>query len=1384
MGLKGRIWVLLFVLFLLLIFLLVPNGFFYESDFGVAISGRAVDVPMDLLKGFFSNFQKEKTNLIQLEDNFVPQNENALCIYNSNSQLSTDICNYYLEKRPGVSLLGLDIPNNSFSNPATKQDMGRANFETYINGPLKSWINNNPDKFITHLAVAKDVPYKVDHRSAAGYLATDGKTINSTLRNTYFYTDNYDLKHFDPREHSNVKFAISFLQGYNLEDIKAMLDKSMMPASAVENQKWVVDADTDSVLITFDGPANLICGETYLIEGKEYKNAPFQGGTDYSCGSIIPGGWGGGFPYFIPGASNEYFQSTDLNYNQALPSSGTLVRKNAILGTEDIILVLNIIKNNETFYKDGVYTNGVNDFSVLNNLVLQNSSLSTIFSRLGVHSSSLIGSLTSSGTLLKKSGQGPEMINYSSYFKINNNLTYTSYAEKRWSIADNEPGIFRNLLINSKVNDSNIFLETSNFKYNLSGDVIYYYGSGSYHRGYPWRSNLGCNYGYGCWITTPGLFDFNVSNRAIMSSMESWNAENFFGNSNHTGMTGASPGQGKIIDSFAPNAFGGTNYSRSFSGALGYVDEPYANPLSHNWAYLYSSGLTLGEVYLAGNPYLYDTNPVLSQGAPIACLTGVIAVGDPLMRLSDEPITKKGVGASCLLDSECLAGKCVADLNGDKFCFNSFGEKCLLSICGKSNATGFTFSSKCSDFNYYSEYSGIKDKIFTIDKGNSKCLDYSTIAFCDGSNWIYSLCDSGSCGSSNEIYSNNSCNSKSLIGRSCQDDNFCASYSAGYLSYCDLDLQGINRCHFDKNACIVDSTGETIPAGHSYCLDSKRKISCENATWKEISICEDDCSEGFCTFNNSEEFVFEELLPGETAYYSIPLIPEKNTINSFFGEDYKFGDYLALYNGYLPPMGFRKVGGVHGISPESLESWWIDKIIGGGTGSFIPSRASISEATLEIGDAFIITKGNSISNLTLRGIKPDYKQTIEIGEGGRFISVWACSEEYTAGRFLNEINLLGANCSTLFHMGKNGTSYNLFDESFQTSFYFKKGQAYYLRCGEMQTINWTPSCCEYSNLNDGKICGINKQCSSGSCKKIGKVINQTLNNTSLAIDSQNYSNQNLSGEKKVELNFKGNKLLEFMHDFSYIDLDLSDLSIDENLSGLNKTYAIIKNLNVSSKTIFIEKQQNTSNAVCIADRAIIENITDLISNCSILSCPGSLGDYNCSIEDEYFVVSGLKHSGIIEYELYCGDNYCNNDENCSTCSSDCGACSPVNPENNSSGGSGSGETGGSGGGGSGSGRGVSKCLTNWTCTQWENCINSKQIRSCARIDSACDTSSPAIIERNCEVGVIGVLDMSNREDKILKNNFNVLIGVIIFIFAIALIFLIVKLISYLSKRFE
>ena len=171
---------------------------------------------------------------------------------------------------------------------------------------------------------------------------------------------------------------------------------------------------------------------------------------------------------------------------------------------------------------------------------------------------------------------------------------------------------------------------------------------------------------------------------------------------------------------------------------------------------------------------------------------------------------------------------------------------------------------------------------------------------------------------------------------------------------------------------------------------------------------------------------------------------------------------------------------------------------------------------------------------------------------------------------------------------------------------------------------------------------------SNSCvKEEEKVLVQTsFNETSVDISS--------SGSSFLVKDKLNQSLIKVSSGVSKLDM-VKDVS-----NG--KSFVIVKNLTLTGnellkKTIYLKRNNQNSNGVCFADRDNIKSSDDISNNCTKMLCPGTLGDYKCSIEGDSLAISGLSHSGVIEAYLFCGDGICSQNEGCVSCSKDCGKCS-------------------------------------------------------------------------------------------------------------------------------
>jgi len=206
---------------------------------------------------------------------------------------------------------------------------------------------------------------------------------------------------------------------------------------------------------------------------------------------------------------------------------------------------------------------------------------------------------------------------------------------------------------------------------------------------------------------------------------------------------------------------------------------------------------------------------------------------------------------------------------------------------------------------------------------------------------------------------------------------------------------------------------------------------------------------------------------------------------------------------------------------------------------------------------------------------------------------------------------------------------------------------------------------------------------------------------------------------------KGNNtIIEFNSDNP---VNLANLFIEKQSANSTFSYIFIKGLILSEnskKTIYLERILNGT-GLCIKD-ADISNISEISETCTEvnetwIACPGSIGNFTCNLtsNNTIYKISGLKHSGAREQQVYCGDSMCNGGETCSSCSADCGQCLPP-----------------PGGGGGTTGGGFfapPTCKEEWSCSEWSSCVDGKQIRTCTDSNKCKTTKNKPSENQSCEI---------------------------------------------------
>ncbi len=270
--------------------------------------------------------------------------------------------------------------------------------------------------------------------------------------------------------------------------------------------------------------------------------------------------------------------------------------------------------------------------------------------------------------------------------------------------------------------------------------------------------------------------------------------------------------------------------------------------------------------------------------------------------------------------------------------------------------------------------------------------------------------------------------------------------------------------------------------------------------------------------------------------------------------------------------------------------------------------------------------------------------------------------------------------------------------------------------------------------------GIDNNCNGlideGLLKGNSSTINSTLN-LNLSINGSTNLSQNLTGIEEVRIFNENTTILEFNFNFSASGLDLSNLTILLQNETDETGFTLIKGLTLknATKTVYV-KRVSGYNKICIKD-AEISSLSEISEGCNasdeyLLECPGTNGTYSCNISSDsnYYIVQGLKHSGIKEVG-YCGDGILQDNEQCegsnlngkscqdlgysggtlqcSNCRFDTSGC-----YRSSGGGSSSGRSSHhSSGGGILSITNAQSCTPYWNCTKWSSCMpNSKRVRYC------------------------------------------------------------------------
>ena len=238
-----------------------------------------------------------------------------------------------------------------------------------------------------------------------------------------------------------------------------------------------------------------------------------------------------------------------------------------------------------------------------------------------------------------------------------------------------------------------------------------------------------------------------------------------------------------------------------------------------------------------------------------------------------------------------------------------------------------------------------------------------------------------------------------------------------------------------------------------------------------------------------------------------------------------------------------------------------------------------------------------------------------------------------------------------------------------------------------------------------------------------------VNNSRLRIAEQlNPFSELYSGIQRVEI-LKDNKtVIETEVNFTD-NFDWTKVILKKQENSSDRGYVIVSGLNYT-KNITLDRLHNDSKYVCVKDKDI-NDISEISTGCNstneyIIKCPGNISNFTCRISGDKFIVTGLRHSAVIEFipsqppcipDWQC-DDWSNSEKSCGyrTCT-DLHSCNNISLKPNES-------------------QKCPVCNPNWECTDFspEKCPKEKkQTRTCTDTNNCKTSKGEPILEQTCKI---------------------------------------------------
>jgi hypothetical protein len=179
-----------------------------------------------------------------------------------------------------------------------------------------------------------------------------------------------------------------------------------------------------------------------------------------------------------------------------------------------------------------------------------------------------------------------------------------------------------------------------------------------------------------------------------------------------------------------------------------------------------------------------------------------------------------------------------------------------------------------------------------------------------------------------------------------------------------------------------------------------------------------------------------------------------------------------------------------------------------------------------------------------------------------------------------------------------------------------------------------------SEENDADNDGLNdtNDCLIGDASNV----NFNFGQLNLTINGSTNLSKQFSGNNPIRFTNGTLPILEFDYNFSFNYsacqrlFRLSEIILEKQENNAARGSVLVRGVNLSTestKTIYVDRI-NSSGNVCLKDADITE-ISEISSGCNEtgeynLTCPGSLGNYTCSVLTSQYKITGVTHSGAIE----------------------------------------------------------------------------------------------------------------------------------------------------------